>query len=1004
MHYKRGCLLFSSLIIFSLLTIPAFSISVSYEAGTGGESVSVSEKYNLDTSTHLKADTRISAASAEITQSRTAKGEGDNTLVHTFSSTNVYSAENTVETAGTLDLSASYLASSEGMGLVQKVASTGDAVLLISGQLGKDTASQRFDQREGNLDTAQVLSLGSNIYLNQKTDFTGKEATTVGFASSGSNRVVVKSEVSEGSLKSEMRSGAAEGEISTSGDISIEGSGSFSTQSRDQNCLSSYEVSVMSSGGSADETLRGSLYAGAGSPKVTLGSASFTGDEVSLTSENTNLQGTYINTETRQDVTTTGKKTQASVLNYDLMSTGWTLEGLGVINYSETYTYDAGLGYVTNELVGYGDHYIQGAADTGADYVYMEQYLNNHNGSLDTFQQSVAYNHGECLLTNNDLHVNGSVEGYQWAGSDPTQVCSTQDLTISGDLIDNTYAVAVYSSLDYSMAGIKVDGAESVYVGTAARASNNIGGADGDPYHRTGATSDMIGYANSAEGWSCGRYLDQYSADAYGAWDVYGYGDLSLGAKTVKSAVADMELTTDSDQTRTFTFSRKDELPQSGLYNHAWNASDGEIDKFQTHLYAHAYPENDQHDMDEYASTGSLGISGSDATVELHRWNDSANDWAYMGGYMSVDPYTKVFRATDITTTAYNKEDFWEVDLAASHSPAERVPRGTKMMYNNSALTRTSGGRGIDVAIIDTGTDTLHPDLVMRIEDWANAAGPGEYGTSDSDPYGHGTHVAGIIVADGNFNGNGIWGMAPEADLHVYQTNLGYDDIAHAIYRSTDLGTDIISMSLGGPCMTTNLLNAIKYADANGVMLVAAAGNGLPRCTPYIAYPAAEELVIAVGAVDVNGDALWWTSPGYNDGDEIIESREVAFGAPGESICSTYPSYKGYYAYMSGTSMATPYIAGTAAKVWSENRCHGASADEIRAIMEGYAKQNDVVNVKITSNAKNYQSDVNDHRGHEYYDAIYPLLTSPGSYYLDILDGDDCLTGLGIPKLPAGTT
>ncbi len=304
----------------------------------------------------------------------------------------------------------------------------------------------------------------------------------------------------------------------------------------------------------------------------------------------------------------------------------------------------------------------------------------------------------------------------------------------------------------------------------------------------------------------------------------------------------------------------------------------------------------------------------------------------------------------------------------------------------------------------DTGTDTLHPDLVMRIEDWANAAGPGEYGTIDSDPHGHGTHVAGIIVADGNFNGNGIWGMAPEADLHVYQTNLGYDDIAHAIYRSTDLGTDIISMSLGGPCMTTNLLNAIKYADANGVMLVAAAGNGLPRCTPYIAYPAAGELVIAVGAVDVNGDALWWTSPGYNDGDEIIESNEVAFGAPGESICSTYPSYKGYYAYMSGTSMATPYIAGTAAKVWSENRCHGASADDIRAIMEGYARQNDVVKVKITSNAKNYQSDVNDHRDHEYYDAIYPLLTSPGSYHLTILDGDDCLTGLGIPKLPAGTT
>ena len=82
--------------------------------------------------------------------------------------------------------------------------------------------------------------------------------------------------------------------------------------------------------------------------------------------------------------------------------------------------------------------------------------------------------------------------------------------------------------------------------------------------------------------------------------------------------------------------------------------------------------------MDEYVSTGSLGIYGSDATVELRHWNDSANDWAYIGGYTSVDPYTKVFRATDITTTAYKKEDFWEVDLTASHSPPNGSPGGSR--------------------------------------------------------------------------------------------------------------------------------------------------------------------------------------------------------------------------------------------------------------------------------------------------------------------------------------
>jgi len=273
--------------------------------------------------------------------------------------------------------------------------------------------------------------------------------------------------------------------------------------------------------------------------------------------------------------------------------------------------------------------------------------------------------------------------------------------------------------------------------------------------------------------------------------------------------------------------------------------------------------------------------------------------------------------------------------LVRVEQPYDQTPWGIEMMYgDNKNLQKTSGGKGIDVAVIDTGADTLHPDLAMRIEDYADFAPVsgstphvGEYATP-SNNYNdfHGTHVAGILAADSGFDGKGIWGMAPEVDLNIYKVAPGWTGfaISNAIYRATDLGSEVISMSLTS---WSDDLGAgwgdvpIQYAADNDVLVVAAAGNGIKDIKnehSTICYPARNQNVAAVGAVNYKGNAVWWTSPGFNDNNGNIGANEVMFGAPGEEIISTVPRGDGWYGMMLGTSMATPHVSGLAAKLWSK--------------------------------------------------------------------------------------
>lgn len=261
-----------------------------------------------------------------------------------------------------------------------------------------------------------------------------------------------------------------------------------------------------------------------------------------------------------------------------------------------------------------------------------------------------------------------------------------------------------------------------------------------------------------------------------------------------------------------------------------------------------------------------------------------------------------------------------------------------------AGLVHDSGNRGtgIEVAIIDSGIDYTHPDLN------ANYAGGQDFVNDDSDPmddYGHGTHVAGTVAAEDD--GTGVVGVAPEARLHAVKVldALGYgswSDIIAAVQWCVDNDMDVANLSLGtslNPGATAEL--AFDNAEAAGLVIVAAAGNsGNPAGKgKSVIYPARYDSVIAVAATDSADQRASFSSTG----------DEVELSAPGVAVYSTWPtgmttsphdpqpvcdSSGVCYKYGSGTSMASPHVAGTAAVVIAagiaDANGNGRTNDEVR--------------------------------------------------------------------------
>jgi subtilisin len=227
-----------------------------------------------------------------------------------------------------------------------------------------------------------------------------------------------------------------------------------------------------------------------------------------------------------------------------------------------------------------------------------------------------------------------------------------------------------------------------------------------------------------------------------------------------------------------------------------------------------------------------------------------------------------------------------------------------------------SGGNGIKVAVLDTGI-AKHPDLTPFVCVDTTKKGV-KSGCNDQN--GHGTAVAGVIAANGGIDGKGIVGVAPNSELWVikvcgYDGSCWEDDIAEGIYYATDNGANIISMSFGSDGDSILIRNAIEYAASRGVLLVGAAGNDGPE-DGSIDWPAANNHVIAVSAIDSNDAVLSWSSRGinYRTNAWIVEEQDMELAAPGVGIETTWKD--GCYRVLSGTSMAAPHVTGLAAKLW----------------------------------------------------------------------------------------
>ncbi|MDH6110721.1 type VII secretion-associated serine protease mycosin [Kitasatospora sp. MAP12-15] len=261
----------------------------------------------------------------------------------------------------------------------------------------------------------------------------------------------------------------------------------------------------------------------------------------------------------------------------------------------------------------------------------------------------------------------------------------------------------------------------------------------------------------------------------------------------------------------------------------------------------------------------------------------------------------------------------WGVGTGPAAADDIRTQQWALQAYKaESDVWPISRGDGVTVAVLDSGVFAAHQDLTGQVSAGGDFSGSHTDGRVDT--VGHGTSMAGLIAGHGHGDQAGVMGLAPDAKILPVRIALTADGdfgstaeqsgFAEALRYAVDHGAKVVNMSFGAGELRSDAAarEAVSYAVSRDVVLVAATGNLGNIAGAPIEYPAAFPGVVAVGAIDRQGN-IWARS---------VCGPEITLVAPGVDIRSTGSNASDDYRYADGTSDATAYVSAIAALVRSK--------------------------------------------------------------------------------------